>query len=173
MSEDALKVAVLESWLVQSDLSWLEEVACSSIPENGLGRRAADQMLQLHALYQAIRTEFPNMKVSRAMLVAVLGPDSARDFPQVIQNGPLREGNSFSSWFGSPEEVMGAAALGREGSLEAVLVAGDLLCHGFNVFGGDERALIEGYRHFLPAIASYTSATIGARFADIQPGPGW
>lgn len=171
MSDDALEVAVLESWLIQSDLSWLEEVACSSIPEDGIGRAQADQMLRLHALYQAIRAEFPNLKFSRAVLVAFMGPDSARDMSML--DGPLRAGTWWSGWYGSPEDVMGAAALGREGSLEAVLVAGDLLCHGFNGYGGDGRALIESYRHFLPAIASYTSATTGVRFADIQAGPGW
>lgn len=124
MSEDALEVAVLESWLVQSDLSWLEEVVCSSIPEGGAGRDAANQMLRLHALYQAIRAEFPNMKVSDAVLDAIMGPD--RRWAGSVLFGPLTDAAELgrSGWYGDPENVMGATACGREGSLEAVLVAG-------------------------------------------------
>lgn len=40
MSDHALDVAVLESWLAESDLSRLKEMSCSSLPEGGVGRAA-------------------------------------------------------------------------------------------------------------------------------------
>jgi len=173
MGTDDLEVAVLADWLNNTDFGWLENVAYMGLSDGQVGRREADQMLRLYALYQSIRQEFPNIKPSKQMVDTFMHPDSdlyARFFCSPL-SAACEMGRS-GCYIGT-SDVIAAAHLGGHGDLQAVLVACDLLCHGYDVFGGDGRPLIDEYRYFLPAVASYTSSAVSAPLASIEPGPGW
>lgn len=172
MSEDELEVAVLESWLAETDFGWLEDIHCEVLEEGAVGRAEADQILQLHALYLAIRGQFPNLTWTNRAMDAFLADDA-----WVAPYGPLDVASldcSTNRWIGRVGEAAAAAALGSSGDLEAVLVACDLLSHRYDSYSGvDGRPLVDGYQFFLPAVASFASATTGMRFAELGKGPGW
>jgi hypothetical protein len=80
---------------------------------------------------------------------------------------------SRGGWIGGTEDARAAAILGRDGQLEAVLVACTFLAQGFDVYGGDGRPLVDGYRFLLPAIASYFAADSDVDLADVGIPRGW
>ena len=173
MNADAGSRDALEAWLASEDFGWLDDVTCSALPEGSLGRAEADQILRVDALYQAIRRRFPNMAPSMEVLDAFMNADS--DLYSEYYFEPLSASCELGriGWYGSIEDVIAAAALGKQGSLSAVLVACDLLSHRYDYYGGDSRPLVEGYRYFLPAIASYASGPLVQGFTVIERGPGW
>lgn len=173
MSTDELEVAVLADWLGNADFNWLGEVTCSGLSESHIGRQEADQMLRLNAVYQVVRREFPNIKPSKQMIDTFMHPDS--DIYRQYLYSPLDASCEMgrSGCHIAVPDVIAAATLGEIGELSAVLTACDLLCHGYDYFGGNGRPLIDEYRYFLPAVASYTSAVGSSSVASVELGPGW
>lgn len=173
MSGDALEMAILKSFLRDTDFSYLEELTFPTIPDGGVGRAVADQMLRWHGLYRAIRSEFPNMPFHEGTLNAIWDEDFIYDSP--CYQGPLMGGPEYavSGWYGGPDETVAAAFLGQQGHLEAVIVTGIILCHSYTFYSGDGRPLIDGYQYLLPAVASYTSVASGTRFSELDIPPGW
>lgn len=80
---------------------------------------------------------------------------------------------SRGGWFGGTDDARAAAILGREGQLDAVLVACTFLAQGFDIYGGDGRPLVDGYRFLLPAIASFFAADSDVDLADVSSPRGW
>lgn len=169
MRDDTLEIAILETFLRNTDFTYLDELVCIAIPEGDIGRTEADRMLRWHGLYKAIRAEFPNLSFGlKTMQVIWETWDSA-------YGGPLMGGPEYatSGWYSGIRAAIAAGVLGKEGHVEPVLVAGVMLCHGYNSFGGDVRPLIDGYRYLLPAITSFTSATTDVAFTSLDIPPGW
>lgn len=173
MADDALEIAILEAFLRDTDFSYLKDRTCSAIPDGALGRAQADHMLRWHGLYRAIRDEFPNLPFHEQTLNAIWADDFVWDTS--FYAGPLRGGpeEARSGWYGGIPESIAAAFLGQQGHIDAVIVAGVMLSHGYDFFSADGRPLIDGYRYLLPAIASYASATSGILFEQLDLPPGW
>lgn len=167
------EVAALNEWFDNTDFGWLGNVQCTEIPQGNVGWAEATHMLRLHALYRAVRSEFPNLPITRGVVTAIVTPTP--DDLDLRVEGPLLAAwdHGISGCYPKVGDVVAAATLGRTGSLEAVLVACDLLCHRYNFFGGDGRPLIDEYRYLLPAVASFTSAASTPSLTGVESGPGW
>jgi hypothetical protein len=164
--EDELEPPAFVAWLESTDFEWLEKIVFDEIPLGGLGRRQADLMMRLAAVYRAAREEFPSMSFSweiNCCLVNLVPDDSAMEMGE----------ESGASWRRELPQVVAAAALGRAGKLSTVLVAVDLLSNGYLEFSGDGQSLLVGYS-FPASVASYTAAAVvGTRLHDVPVGPGW
>ena len=168
--------AAVADWLDSSDLGWLDGVECEAIPAGCVGKAEADQMLRWHRLYKALASALPNLAITVGALDALTDPDAGRE----LVPGPLPECSTWTvmGWDFLVDEVgvggvVAAGVLGRIGELEAVLVASAILAHRYEYFGGDGRPLVDGYRIFLPAVASFESATSGKDLANLDLPPGW
>lgn len=125
------------------------------------------EMRQWHALHRACASDLPDIALSPA-LMTLLCEESG------VGGGFLScTEMSRGGWFGDEADARAAAILGRDGQLETVLVACTFLAHGFDIYGGDGRPLVDGYRFLLPAIASYFAADSGVDLADVGIPPGW
>lgn len=124
-------------------------------------------MRQWHALYRSFRSDLPQVSLS-SPLMTLLCDESG------VGGGFLScTEMSRGGWFGEEDDARAAAFLGRNGDLEAVLVGCTFLAHGFDVYGGEGRPLLDGYRFLLPAIASYFAAETNLDLADVRIPPGW
>lgn len=172
MADDALELAILQSFLRDTDFSYLEDIKCEALPINILGRSEADCMLQMHGFYRAIRQEFPNLQFHKNTLDAIWYENFGG---QSHLTTPLMSANEWSrgGWIEGLPETLAAAFLGQQGNLEAVIVACVMLSHGYDYFGGEGRPLIDGYRYLLPAVASYASASMDVSFETLDIPPGW
>lgn len=125
------------------------------------------EILQWQALYGALRDDLPNLVLTSSLMTTLVEESG-------IGGGFLSCSEvSRGGWFGGTEDARAAAILGRDGKLEAVLVACTFLAQGFDIYGGDGRPLVDGYRFLLPAIASYFAAESYVDLADVRFPRGW
>lgn len=148
-----------------------EFLAQASPPWRDAGRDTASpqirELLQWHTLYCALINDLPDLVLTSALMTTIVEESG-------IGGGFLSCSEmSRGGWFGGTEDARAAAILGRDGQLEAVLVACTFLAQGFDVYGGDGRPLVDGYRFLLPAIASYFAADSDVDLADVSTPRGW
>jgi hypothetical protein len=125
------------------------------------------EMRQWHALYRALSDDLPSLVLTSSLMTMIVEESD-------IGGGFLSCSEmSRGGWFGETEDARAAAILGRDGQLEAVLVACAFLAQGFDIYGGDGRPLVDGYRFLLPAIASYFAADSDVDLADVGIPRGW
>lgn len=163
LTEDQEVPQVLKDWLNETDFRWLDEIVVDTLPSGAFGRRHADVIVRLDAIYKKACLEFPELDLSWAVVDSLLArvPDG-----QLVYFTPY-DGALSSAWGGPLEEVVAAAALGRAGRVDALVVAAELLTTGLcGVFNGDGRTVEESCE-FLISIACHTGASGGLRFEDI------
>lgn len=125
------------------------------------------ELLQWHALYGALISDLPDLVLTSPLMTTLVEESG-------IGGGFLSCSEmSRGGWFGDTNDARAAAILGRDGKLEAVLVACAFLAQGFDVYGGDGRPLVDGYRFLLPAIASYFAADSNVDLVDLRIPRGW
>jgi len=157
---------------VNSDAQQVEDFL-SRAPQRWLdaGADQADlrvrEILQWHALYRALTADLPDLTLTSPIMTMICEESG-------IRGGFLScTEMSRGGWFGGEADARAAAILGRNGDLEAVLVACTFLAQGFDIYGGDGRPLLDGYRFLLPAVASYFAADSGISLTDLKLPPGW
>lgn len=125
------------------------------------------EILQWHAMYCALTDNLPNLVLTSSLMTTIVEESG-------IGGGFLSCSEmSRSGWFGGTEDARAAAIFGRDGHLEAVLVACTFLAQGFDIYGGAGRPLVDGYRFLLPAVASYFAADSDVDLADAGIPRGW
>jgi len=160
VSNQTASPEALSEFLALASPAWREAGSEGDSPQ-------VRELLQWHALYRALTEAFPGIELTPDLMTIICEEsDIGGGFLSCTEM-------SCGGWVGDDADARAAAILGRAGQLEAVLVGCTFLAHGFDVWGGDGRPLLDEYRYLLPAVASYFSADSDVRLGELRLPRGW
>lgn len=160
MSAEPLAAEAVSDFLAQESPRWREAGQEGDSPQ-------VRELRQWHALHSAVLDAFPRGQLTPDVMTIICEESG-------IDGGFLScTEMSRGGWVGDDADARAAALLGQDGHLEVVLVGCTFLAHGFDVWGGEGRPLLDEYRYLLPAVASYFAAESDVRLGDLRLPLGW